>query len=357
MEIKSKKVLVGISGGIDSAATTFLLKEQGYEVEALYIDMLGCEVALQNVINLTHKLGVKLHIAHSKEKFENRVISKVLAEHQAGRTPSPCTICNPLLKWKTLTDWADRLGIYWVATGHYIQIEDIGGWHYVKQGTDPVKDQSYYLCTLDQLTLSRAITPLGAMFKQDVREYLKNVGFNELASGGESQGVCFAKSGYGEFLRSNLKPKQGAVVNSSGEIIGNHFGYQLYTIGQKRGFIVHQEYIDKLRALNPNPKALEVRAINPLENSIEVGYALFSDTITINNAWFKPIENSSEGITIKIRGLGQNPTSEVDIEVLNDEKLKISLKNSSEKFWAATPGQPAVLYCGGLVVGAGIYLN
>lgn len=339
-----KRILVGVSGGIDSTATILLLKEAGYSVEALFIDMLDCEVSRQSVGALCERLGVRLHIASCSELFQSEVVAKVVDIHRRGETPSPCTLCNPLVKFSTLKSYADNLGIEYLATGHYINIEEQDSWYYVKQGVDPVKDQSYYLYSLGQDILSRTITPLGVYTKLEVRAMLLERGYTELAKGSESQGVCFAKQGYREFLQENLSPTMGDVLDVDGNKIGLHGGYALYTIGQKRGFA-----LDSVHSQLP-----EVVSVNSSDNTITVGEPLLVSEILIKEAWFHPY-SSTEPIIAKNRGLGRNPSQSVEVEQIAPAiyKIKLNLEENSELFWAPASGQPTVLFQNGRVVGGG----
>ncbi|MFI3286903.1 MAG: tRNA 2-thiouridine(34) synthase MnmA [Rikenellaceae bacterium] len=340
-----KRVLVGVSGGIDSTATILLLQEAQWNIEALYVDMLDCEISRRSVTALCERLGVKLHIAPVSTLFESEVVTKVIESHKQGQTPSPCTLCNPAVKFATLKEYADRLDIEYIATGHYINIEEQDSWYYVAKGLDPIKDQSYYLYNLGQDILSRTLTPLGVYTKQSVRAMLLERGYTELATGSESQGVCFAKRGYREFLEENLKPCEGEVIDSYGKKIGTHSGYSLYTIGQKRGFTL----------LEPQESALEVISTDPHRNTITVGSPLLTSEIELKEAWFHPY-SSIEPITAQIRGLGRNPPQAVEVKQTSPTTLKTTLTETleAELFWAQTPGQPAILLQGTRVIGGGV---
>ncbi len=337
--MQSRRVLVGISGGIDSTATVLMLREAGYSVEALYIDMLDCEVSRASVRELCDKLSVKLHIADASSDFKELVIDRVIDAHNRGETPSPCTLCNPEIKWKLLEQYGDRLGIEYLATGHYIGIEEHEGWFYVTKGIDPTKDQSYYLYSLGQEILRRAITPLGVHTKASIREYLTQRGYPEVCAKPESQGVCFAKSGYRDFLLQHTTPTSGDVIDQSGNTIGTHSGYQLYTIGQKRGFY------------HSLPHSVEVREVVASSNELIAGTPLLTDTIELRDGWFHPTSTEIP-ITVKIRGLGRNPLSSATVYERSEGRLAVKI--NTKEFWAPAPGQPAVLFQGDRVVGGGV---
>lgn len=331
-----KRILIGISGGIDSAASTLLLQEQGYEVVALWIDMLGNSQQRLRVEELCRRLRVPLIVEDVSELFAREVVRFTLDEHSAARTPSPCARCNTRIKWATLAAVADRKGIFHIATGHYVRIVKRGAQHYVARGIDPIKDQSYYLYGLDEDILSRAVTPLGEMRKTDVRQFLAQRDFEELSSGGESQGLCFVESGYGDFLRTNLAPTAGDVVNCRGEVVGRHSGYQLYTIGQKRGF--------------DTSAVGEIRHIDATHNRIEVGAPMMSGVVECCDAVFRPFDESLP-LSVAVRGLGRNPQGYAQVE-RNGDRLTVTLID--ERAWAVASGQPVVIYCGDVVVGGAI---
>ncbi len=332
-----------MSGGIDSTAAVLLLRQMGYNPIGLYIDMLGCEKSCRSVSELCQELEIDLIIAPATNLFEREVIEVVTAQHNAGKTPSPCTICNPAVKWALLKEYADKLSIHYLATGHYVNIESHNSHYYVSAGIDSTKDQSYYLYNLSQDVLCRALTPLGSYTKSSIRALLQQHNLGKVCENRESQGVCFASGGgYREFISRNCMPTAGNVIDTVGNIVGCHDGYQLYTIGQRRGFSLS----------NPAYKA-EVRSINALHNTITVGEPLLCRQLTIEKGWFRPISNDM--VRAKIRGIGKNPTSAVDVSEIADGSGRYSvLLRNEDTFWAPTPGQPTVLYQGDIVVGGGV---
>lgn len=333
---------------MDSAAVVLMLKGRGYSVTGLYIDMLGCSVQRNEAVMLCQRMGVELHVYDAVAEFSERVIEPVVKAHNLGQTPSPCTICNPSVKFSALLETAKRLGIERIATGHYINIECIGGWYFVGRGADPVKDQSYYLWGLGQEVLSALETPLGGLHKSAVREYLQGQGYTHTAQKQESQGVCFAggaSGGYGAFLERSVDLKAGNVLDTNGNIVGQHGGYQLYTIGQRRGF-THS---------TGGQQRLEVRGINPSENSITIGEPLCARSLILGEWWYAPFDTDSPQ-TVMVRGLGRNPTGSVSVTELDGGELRITL-HPSDIAWAPTVGQPCVVYSDGLVIGGGILVG
>ncbi|MCD8186336.1 MAG: tRNA-specific 2-thiouridylase, partial [Rikenellaceae bacterium] len=236
-----KTVLVALSGGIDSAATALILYERGYRVTGITFNLTGDEQAIAATEKLAERLRIPLVVEDVRQDFEREVQRYFIEGYMRGETPAPCSVCNPKIKWKTLTQAADRLGIERIATGHYIRLSRWSGFYFVRRGIDPVKDQSYYLWDLEQHTLRRALTPLGDFTKAQIRELMKLWDFPDLAQKKESMGVCFLdQTGYAGFLCRAVpridRLQGGEVTDRQGRVIGTHSGYPFYTVGQKRGF-------------------------------------------------------------------------------------------------------------------------
>lgn len=355
-----KKVLVALSGGLDSAAVVFMLKESLYDVEALYLDITGAAQQLDKAQKVAQMVGVKLHVEHAADYFGRTIVDYVLSEHQAGRTPSPCGMCNPLIKWEMVCATATRLGFEKIATGHYVRLGQIDGKPAIRRGADPLKDQSYYLWGLGSEFLSRAVLPLGGMTKLDVRKYLQERGFNVLSSSSESMSLCFLevdgqRVGYDQYLRHHLGPQlhKGEVVDMAGRMVGTHDGYQLYTPGQKRGFCTTMP-----------PKeggAYSVVEVCAQTNRLTVSASenhLYSTQIRCSGLICNHIDTllSADNISVVVRGLGRNPEGYAKkIEATEPGTLLITL--SGKGAWALAPGQPVVFYMGDVVLGGAIVEN
>lgn len=329
-----KSVLLGFSGGIDSTMSAQLLLEEGYRVVALTIDTTGDGRMLERAERVAEELDIEWLCYDARKMFERDIIDYFCSEYAQGRTPAPCTRCNTHIKWKILLEEANRLGIHNIATGHYFRIEQHCGNYYVAKGTDPAKDQSYYLWGLSQEVLSRAITPMGEKIKSDVKE-----GFRDKS---ESMGICFLeRKPYAEFLKGRgINPSQGDILTAQGSLCGRHNGIIHYTIGQRRGEGI--------------PEGLRVVDIKAKENRIIVGEKplLYKSSLYITDC---NIVDESElltanDITIKIRGIGVNPTLPIKIERCLDGYLI----TTPDKAFAPAKGQPLVLYRNNLVIGGGI---
>ena len=239
MNRPEKRVLVGMSGGIDSTATCLILQEQGYEIVGVTMRVWGDEP--QDARELAARMGIEHYVADERIPFKETIVKNFIDEYKQGRTPNPCGMCNPLFKFRVLTEWADKLNCAWVATGHYSRLEEKSGNIYIVAGDDDKKDQSYFLWRLGQDVLKRCIFPLGDYTKVKVREYLAEKGYETKSKEGESMEVCFIKGDYRDFLReqcpeldSEIGP--GWFVNSEGVKLGKHKGAPYYNVDFIGGF-------------------------------------------------------------------------------------------------------------------------
>lgn len=356
MKEKEKRVLVGMSGGIDSSATCIMLQEQGYEVVGVTMRTWDVpshfstpgQTQPDEVLEaqaLASRLGIEHHVADVRKEFRKVIVQYFIDEYMHGRTPNPCVMCNPLFKERILCEWADRTQCAWIATGHYCQLEDRNGYRYIITGDDPTKDQSYFLWKLPQEILRRMMFPLGGMTKAAVREYLAAKGFEAKARGGESMEICFIDKDYREFLREHcpdIDEKIGAgwFVDSKGLKLGQHKGFAYYTIGQRKGLEI---------ALG---KPAYVLKINPAKNTVMLGDAdqlkathmLVED---INVADMNELLTCSN-LSVRIRYRSQP----IPCQAILLENQKLLVKFATEAS-AITPGQSAVFYDGNRVLGGG----
>lgn len=330
-------VLLGFSGGIDSCASARWLIERGYRVVALTIDTTHDAKLLNEAECRAKELGIEWISIDAYDRFRTHIIDYFVDSYRQGLTPAPCTRCNPLIKWHTLLEEADRLGIDHIATGHYFNIEKHNGYYYVAKGADPAKDQSYYLWGLDQNILARAITPMGNAIKSEVKAHSANKS--------ESMGICFlCGKHYTEFLSDQgVELSEGDILNLEGTLVGRHNGIARYTIGQKRGQGI--------------PEGMRVLDINSSDNSLIAGpnEQLYKTRLYINecNVVDKDELLSATDITIKIRGIGRNPERFVKVTEWADDYII----ECDDAAWAPAKGQPLVIYRGNLVIGGGIVVD
>lgn len=341
MQEPNRRVLVGMSGGIDSSATCLMLQEQGYEVVGVTMQVWG--EAPADARELADRIGVEHHVVDERVPFKDTIVKNFIDEYKQGRTPNPCVMCNPLFKFRMLKEWADRLNCHWIATGHYSRLEEQGGNIYIVAGDDEKKDQSYFLWRLSQEVLKRCLFPLGSYTKTEVREYLNKKGFEAKAREGESMEVCFIQGDYRNFLREHdpqIDKEIGAgwFVNTEGVKLGKHRGFPYYTIGQRKGLEI---------ALG---KPAYVLRINPQKNTVMLGdieqlkteYMLVEATNIVDEAEFFSCKN----LTVRIRYRSKPIPCQV-IRLEDGQMLVHFLEEAS----AVTPGQSAVFYDGKRVLG------
>ena len=240
--LSKNKIVLGLSGGVDSTTAALLLKEQGFEVIGFYFDVLGDNFAGERAAwKLAEKMGIPLHTMDVSCEFAEKVIDNFCSEYSLGRTPNPCVICNPAIKFKKLLEIADREGAYYIATGHYVGImkDEATGIYYIRKGASEKKDQSYMLYRLGQDVLSRLLLPLGGIVcKEDTRRIARSYELPN-AEASDSQEICFideSVESYERFLfHRNAVGKKGNFIDQHGNVLGEHRGISCYTVGQRKG--------------------------------------------------------------------------------------------------------------------------
>ena len=346
---ENKKVLLGMSGGTDSSVAALLLQEAGYEVTGVtfrFYEKDNNTEYLDDARELCERLHIP-HIAYDvREKFRQQIISYFINEYMAGRTPVPCTLCNNYLKWPLLKQLADERGIYHYATGHYVQKRNIDGYWHITTGADSDKDQSFFLWGLPQDILERMLLPMGALTKSKVREIAAERGHLKAAHKRDSLGVCFCPMDYRTFLKKHVEAtfiSPGNFYDESGNYMGKHEGYPVYTIGQRRGLGIY---------LN---KALFVKEIIPQTNSIIISDTLSSleQTEMYLTDWHvtnpAALFETTEQIIVKIRYRKQ--ANRCTVAPTSDGRLHVRLH---EPLAAIAAGQAAAFYRDDVVLGGGI---
>jgi tRNA-specific 2-thiouridylase len=351
---KDKRVLVGMSGGIDSSATCIMLQEQGYEVVGM--TMRTWDVASQFATSsqeepdfilearaLAERLGIEHHVADVREEFKQVIVKYFIDEYMQGRTPNPCVMCNPLFKERLLCEWADRTGCAWISTGHYCRLEERNGYLYIIAGDDVTKDQSYFLWRLPQEVLRRFLFPLGNYTKQEVREYLKGKGFEAKAKGGESMEVCFIEGDYRDFLRQQIpdldtKIGPGYFVDNKGVKIGQHKGFPYYTIGQRKGLGIALGHPAHVLRINAEKNTVMLGTADELKTE----YMLLEDAMIINQQELLECSN----LTVRIRY--RSKPIPCQVRPLENKQMLVRFLGEAS---AIAPGQSAVFYDGQRVLG------
>lgn len=356
MKEKDKRVLVGMSGGIDSSAVCIMLQEQGYEVVGVTMRTWDIpshfstpgQAQPDEVLEaqaLAARLGIEHHVADVRKEFKEVIVKYFIDEYMSGRTPNPCVMCNPLFKERILCEWADRTDCAWIATGHYCQLKDINGARYIVTGDDSTKDQSYFLWKLPQDILKRMMFPLGGMTKTEVRAYLASKGFEAKAKGGESMEICFIDKDYREFLKEHCpdideRIGTGWFVDSKGLKLGQHKGFAYYTIGQRKGLEI---------ALG---KPAYVLKINPAKNTVMLGDAdqLKAEYMLVEQVNVICMEELLRCKELSVRIRYRSRPIPCQVALLDNGQLLVKFEGEAS---AITPGQSAVFYEGNRVLGGG----
>ena len=282
MKNKDKKVLVALSGGVDSSVAALLLKRAGFNVVGGFIrgyNVDGCQDRdAEDARLVAEKLDIPFYVFDFEEEYKKRVVNYLLDGYRKGITPNPDVVCNSQIKFGLFYDKAMELGFDYVASGHYVRMEDIGfrGKRGVFEAKDKNKDQSYFLWQIPYERFNKILFPIGHLKKMEVRKIAKEFGL-PTADKKDSQGVCFlGKFRFGDFLKEHIKPEKGEIVDTNGKKVGEHHGVWFYTIGQRSGFTINQTSLDKqadgTTITKQNIPPFYVIAKKAKENQLVVGF-------------------------------------------------------------------------------------
>src|SRR5438132_8374287 len=377
MNRKKKSVFLGMSCGVDSSVAGYLLREQGYEVIGVTMkvwpqdcisraeDKCCGPQAVADARSVAHSLGIPHYVVDEVDQFERTVIDYFASEYQAGRTPNPCVMCNETLKFGTLWGKAQALGCDYIATGHYAIIEHqkepaTGRDRAVlRKGIDPRKDQSYFLFSLRQPQLRRALTPLGTMSKQEIRKIAHSLGL-KVADKIDSQEICFVPGNdYKAFLRSHLGENEfhrGEIYDVDGNFIGKHEGIELFTIGQRKGLpggSLRPRYVVDLDAETNRVIVGDANDLVCGEFEIErVNWhpvaGIGDPSAAVSPESFRGGYNRDIEVTVKIRY--SHPVTRATVTPLENHRARVRLHEPQR---AVTPGQAAAFYDNDVVFGGG----
>ena len=341
-----KRVLLGMSGGIDSSVAAILLQDLGYEVVGITFLFGGSteqnDILSRDAKQLADKLRIKHAIVDLQTVFRSTVITYFKDEYLAGRTPFPCAYCNPKIKFYYLEKHAEEEKCEFIATGHYVRTKIFNGKKYIFQGVDKDKDQSFFLWGLKQKIVQKLIFPLGDYDKQSVRDIAKSRDFKFLSEKKESLGICFIEgNNYRNFLeKEGVKSKYGNFVNSTGTILGEHKGIINYTIGQRRGLDIHLNYPVFVAKFNLD--ANEIVLANYSD--------LYKNVIIIKDYYFVDVQDiiTYKELIVKVRYRLQETPCEINI--LDESRAEVRLLKPEAMI---ADGQTAVFYDGERLVGGG----
>ena len=332
-----RKVLIGISGGVDSSVAAILLKERGYEVEGVTF-LFTQDNEFEDAKKVCEKIGIKHHVYDYKKEFKEKIITSFINDYEKGLTPNPCVLCNKTFKIKLLYDKMKELGCDYIATGHYAKIKD--GKLFISE--DPNKDQTYFLSQIPKEIISTLLLPLDKITKDDVRSIAKK---NNLitANKKDSTDVCFIKDGFTKFINENSSNnKEGNIVDvKTKEIIGKHIGLANYTIGQRRGLNIGGTK-DRMFVVGKNPKDNILYVESGNDEYLE------SDSCLVEEINYLDDERLN---SMQARFRYKQKNIDVNINWLDNERAIVSYPSKAK---AVTPGQVCVFYNENRCLGGGI---
>ncbi len=362
-----KKVILGLSGGVDSSVALKVLKDEGYQVEAMFMrnwdsltnhDILGnpdihnevCpqELDYQDALKVATELDIPLHRVDFIEEYWETVFSYFLNEYKKGRTPNPDIMCNKYIKFNAFLKKAEELGAEYIAMGHYAQVKHLEDKSYLLRGIDDNKDQTYFLCMLKQDQLRKALFPIGNLTKPEVRKIAKEANLST-ALKKDSTGICFiGERNFKQFLKNYLPAQPGNMVTVDGKIIGTHDGLMYYTIGQRKGLGIggSKEFANEAWFVCGKDLEKNELIVGQGHDSIylESNWCIASDVNWITDV---PLEHKMYTAKFRYR----QKDIPVEITFLDNNKIKVLYEGLCR---AVTPGQAVVLYDGEVCLGGAI---
>ena len=351
---EGRSVLLAMSGGVDSAVSALALVEAGYRVVGVtmknYCYGEGAAVpersccsmdAIDDARGVCQRIGIRHMVVSTEEMFGREVYTDFLNEYARGRTPNPCVRCNSIVRFNTLVEWSGRMGFDLVATGHYARVfRSESGRHYVARAAHTAKDQAYFLSAVDPAVLDRVLFPLGDRAKPDVRDHARSAGLG-IAEKPDSQDVCFvATKSLRAFLDGRVPLAPGPVENSRGQVLGEHDGIAVYTVGQRRGLGV------------AGARSQYVVALDPARNAVILGdeEELLRHEVECSLAWLDPEAAAAPRIlTAQIRS--RHPAEAIEGLTVHDGRARVTCAAAQR---AVAPGQTIAFFDGDVVVGSGV---
>ncbi len=353
------KVIVGMSGGVDSSVSAYLLQQQGYQVEGLFMknweeddsdEYCSAATDLADAQAVCDKLGIKLHTVNFAAEYWDNVFELFLAEYKAGRTPNPDILCNKEIKFKAFLEFAaEDLGANYIATGHYVRRDDSTGQARLLRGLDNNKDQSYFLYTLSHEQVAQSLFPVGDLEKPQVRAIAEQLGL-ATAKKKDSTGICFiGERKFREFLARYLPAQPGAIETVEGKVIGEHQGLMYHTLGQRKGL-----RIGGLKDGDENPWYVVDKNVERNVLVVAQGHnhpRLYSDGLIAKQLHWVDRKERTKPFDCVVKTRYRQQDIPCHVEPLDNDTIKVTFTSPQA---AVTPGQSAVFYLGEECLGGGI---
>ena len=347
-----EKIIVGMSGGVDSAVAAYLLKQEGYDVTGVFMknwdekDESGectASIDLEDVRNVCERINIPYYNVNFEKEYYDRVFSYFLNEYKRGRTPNPDVLCNSEIKFRAFLDYGLKLGAKMIATGHYVQTEKTIDGVWLKKGADKGKDQSYFLCMLSQEQISKAIFPVGNMQKSEVREIAQKLDL-VVANKKDSTGICFiGERRFRDFLKTFIPAMPGDIMTKDNKKVGTHEGLMYYTLGQRRGLGIGGAGTGERWFVVD--KDLHNNILYVIQGE---GKELYSKALLATDMNF--ITKRPKDGKLKAKFRYRQPDQDVEAE-FNENNAYVKF---SQRQRAITPGQYVVFYDGEVCLGGGI---
>ncbi len=356
--MKKQRVIVGMSGGVDSSVAAFLLKQQGHDVVGLFMknwedddtdEYCSTRQDFLDAVSVADVLDIPMEAVNFSAEYKDRVFSHFLAEYKAGRTPNPDILCNAEIKFKAFLDHAKKLGADYIATGHYAQVREVRGIFQLLKGEDGTKDQSYFLHRLNQKQLASTLFPIGHMYKRDIRKIAEEQKLPNFSKK-DSTGICFiGERPFREFLNKYLPREPGEIQTPEGKVIGEHMGLMYYTLGQRQGL-----GIGGVRDGGDEPWFVSAKK---MEENILVAVQghdhpdLLRSSLQASDLTWVSGEQPHCNWVYAAKTRYRQPDAPCAIMQLEQDVCQVDFAQDQ---WAVTPGQSVVIYESKVCLGGGV---
>ena len=356
--MKKQRVVVGMSGGVDSSVTALLLKEQGYDVVGLFMknwedddtdEYCSSKQDLIDAVSVADHIGIDIEAVNFSKEYKDKVFANFLEEYRAGRTPNPDILCNSEIKFRAFLDHAMAMGADKIATGHYAQVREVDGLFQLLKAEDGSKDQSYFLYRLNQAQLSVSMFPLGQYLKREVREIARKAGI-PTSEKKDSTGICFiGERPFREFLQRYMPTEPGDMRTPEGKVVGRHTGLMYYTFGQRQGL-----GIGGSREGDGEPWYVAAKDLEKNELIVVQGHdhpLLLKDTLQADQMHWIAGHAPRTHWVYAAKTRYRQADAPCEIDAIDGERCEIRF---GQPQWAVTPGQSVVVYESNVCLGGGI---